>query len=142
MMKNKRVAYGLIAACLLIAGAILYYIVSNVTGIGFDSFGEQGTRLEFISDHSTRGFSKEKTIYTENGITAINFTGKINVNGSAEISVIDENEDIVYNEIYEKMEMQTIQLEITNLSPNSYNKLPFDSASRENKNIVTFSIKA
>jgi len=136
MMKNKRVAYGLIAACLLIAGAFLYYIVSNITGIGFDNFGEHGTRLEFVSDHKTRGFSKEKTIYTENGITTINFTGKITVNDSAEISVIAENGDIVYSEIYDKMKSQTIQLEITNLSPNSYYTIRFSSTDAQTGRLV------
>lgn len=135
-MKNKRVAYGLVAACILIAGAFLYYIVSDITGIGFDNFGGQGTRLEFVSDHNIMGFSKEKTIYTENGITTINFTGKITVNGSAEISVIAENGDVVYNEVYENMKSQTIQLEITNLTPNSYYTICFSSTDAQAGSLI------
>ena len=131
MRKNKRVACVLSVACLLVAGVFLYYIVSTITGIGFHNLGGQGTRLEFVSAHNTRGFSKEKTIYTENGITTINFTGKITVEGSAEISVIAENGDIVYSKSYENMKSQTIQLEITNLTPNSYYIIRFSSTDAE-----------
>jgi hypothetical protein len=133
MTKNRCVTYSLVIACLLLAGTILYYIASNITNF---NFSEQGTRLEFISDHNEKGFSKEKTIYTENGITTINFIGKITVNGTAEIAIIAANGNIVHSEIYKNMKSQTIRLEITNLFPNSYYIICFSSTDAQTGSLI------
>ena len=124
---NRRVVHSVTVACLLLAGVILYYIVVNTTGLGFSQFGEQRTRLEFVSEHSTKGFSKQKMIYTENGITSVNFTGKITVDGTAEIIVSAEDGTIIYRETYENMKSKSIQLDITDLSPFSYYTICFSS---------------
>jgi len=129
MKTNKKaVAYILVVACLLLASVILYYIVSDVTGLSFDNMGEQRTKLEFISENNTNvGFSRKETIYTENGITSANLSGKITVNGTAEISIISEDGNVVYSDIYTNVKSRPIKFELTGLSPYSYYTMKFSS---------------
>lgn len=66
----------------------------------FAGISEQGTRLEFNVDNPAGiGFNRDVTVYTENGITSVDFSGKITVDGTAEI-VVAANEDgrLVYSE--------------------------------------------
>lgn len=103
-------------------------MVSDVTGLSFDNMGEQRTKLEFISENNTNvGFSRKETIYTENGITSANLSGKITVNGTAEISIISEDGNVVYSDIYTNVKSRPIKLELTGLSPYSYYTMKFSS---------------
>lgn len=108
--KNKiRTAYILTTICLLIAGILLYYLLTNMfnnlTTSNWDKLKRisgKGTKLEFnIKNLSNIGFNGDITFYTENSITQVAFSGKITTDGTAKI-IVTANEDdmILYNETY------------------------------------------
>ena len=138
---NKKIeGYILVTIFLLLASAILYYIVSSITGLAFDNVGEQRTKLEFIyENNSDIGFDREETIYTENGITSINFSGKITVNGTAEISIISEDGNVVYSHIYTNVKSTSIKFRVTDLSPYSYYIVEFTSNDAQSGSLTLIS---
>lgn len=129
-MKKKiriRAAYIVTAICLLVAGALTYHLFTNIL-FEFGVSG-QGTRLEFNIDNPAGiGFNRDLTVYTENGITQVVFSGKITVDGTAEI-IVTANEDgsVVYSESYSNLESKTIDFVIDNLNPYTYYTLSFVS---------------
>lgn len=143
MRINKKVAaYILAAVCLLIAGAVLYYNVSDVTSLGFYNVGGQKASLEFISESDTDvGFSQEEKIYTENGITSVNFSGKITVDGTAEISIISEDGNVAYSDIYTNVKSKSTKFEVTDMSPYSYYTVKFSSTDAQTGSLTLTSDK-
>ncbi|GLC83288.1 hypothetical protein [Lacrimispora brassicae] len=132
MKKTNKViiAHVITWICIMAAGTLLYYLISNA--LQFEQFhlsNGEGTRFDFIIDSGTEvGFNRETIIYTENGINSIMFSGKIGVEGTAEISVVsDDDSGIVYSETYSNVKAQTIDFEVTDLVPYSYYTLRFSS---------------
>lgn len=129
-MKKKiriRTAYIVTALCLLVAGALLYHLLTNIS-FEFAVSG-QGTRFEFNIDNSAGpGFNRNVTVYTENGITKVDFSGKITVDGTAEI-IVTANEDgsVVYSKSYSDLKSETINFVIDSLNPYTYYTLTFAS---------------
>lgn len=139
MMKknNIRTAYILTAICLLIAGILLYYLLTNMfnnlTTSNWDELGRisgKGTKLEFnIKNRSNIGFNRDITFYTENGITQVAFSGNITTDGTAKIIVTSNEDDvIIYNETYSNIRKKTINFEVDHLLPYTYYTLRFSSA--------------
>ncbi|BDF70449.1 hypothetical protein CE91St41_23240 [Oscillospiraceae bacterium] len=117
-----RAAYIVAAVCLLAAGALLCH---------FFEFGVhgQGTRLAFnIDNPAGNGFSRDLTVYTENGITRAAFSGRITVDGTAEITVAaNEDGGVVYRESYTDLKSKTIEFVLDDLKPYAYYTLRFAS---------------
>ena len=124
-MKKKiriRAAYVVTAICLLAAGALFCRLFElGVHG--------QGTRLAFnIDNPAGNGFSRDLTVYTENGITRAAFSGRITVDGTAEITVTaNEDGSVVYRESYSNLRSKTIDFVVDNLNPYAYYTLRFAS---------------
>lgn len=132
MMKINKVniAHIITVICILIASALLYCISSNIfSGFRFDTRTGQGTTIDFISnDGAGVGFNRETIIYTEKGITSITFSGKISVDGTAQISVVsDDDGSIIYSKTYSDIRAKTIDFEVTGLAPYCYYTLRFSS---------------
>jgi len=130
---NKEItAHVITALCILVGGILLYHLITNdLQSEQFHIPDGQGTRFDLISDSGTRaGFNREAIIYTENGITSVAFSGKITVEGSAEISIVSDNDgSTAYSETYSDVKAKTINLEVTGLTPYSYYTLRFYSNS-------------
>lgn len=138
---NKKLEVSiLVIIILLLPSIILYYIVSFIAGQTFVNMGEQGTKLTFISENNTDiGFNREEAIYTESGITSINFSGKITVKGTADISIISEAGNVVYSHIYTNVKSTPIKFKVTGLSPNSYYFVKFTSEDAQSGSLTLIS---
>lgn len=129
-MKKKiriRTAHIVTALCLLVAGTLLYHLLTNIS-FEFGVEG-QGTGLEFnIDNPAGTGFNRDVTVYTENGITRVDFSGKITVDGTAEI-IVTANEDgsVVHSKSYSDLKSEAINFVIDNLNPCAYYILTFVS---------------
>ena len=137
MKKTNKVIIAHIATwlCIIAAGTLLYYLISNTLLFGqFPLSNGEGTRLNFTNNSGTQiGFDSETTLYTENGISSIVFSGRVTVEGTAEISVVsDDDGSTVYRETYSNVKAQTIDFEVTDLVPYSYYTLRFSSANGKN----------
>ncbi len=132
-MKNSnkiRVAYIITGVCILAAIALLILIFTNNFGdFNFTSNGYGGTKLEFMSNSGqANGFNREATLFADERIASVNFLGKITVDGTAEISVIsNENGSIVFSEIYTAVKSKKIALEAKDLAADTYYTLRFSS---------------
>lgn len=121
--------------CIITAGILLYYLISNTLLFGqFPLSKGDGTSLNFNNKSATQtGFNSETTVYTENGIDSIVFSGKVTVEGTAEICVVsDDDGSIVYRETYSNVKAQAIDFEVTGLVPYSYYTLRFSSGDAKN----------
>ena len=121
--------------CIIAAGTLLCYLISNTLLFGqFPLSKGDGTTLNFDNNSSTQiGFNSETTLYTENGIDSFVFSGKVTVEGTAEISVVsDDDGSIVYRETYSNVKAQAIDFEVTGLVPYSYYTLRFSSGDGKN----------
>ena len=134
--KNKVIIAHIVTwLCIIAAGTLLYYLISNTLLFGqFPLSTGEETKINFTNKSGTQiGFNSEMTLYTENGIDSIIFSGKVTVEGTAEISVVsDDDGSTVYRETYSNVKLQTINFEVTNLIPYSYYTLRFSSGDGRN----------
>jgi hypothetical protein len=122
-----KIGYILIGICLLTAGALLSHLLTNAVG-AWGGTSAQGTVLDFEVDSTGSGFHCEKTIYTENGMSGIVFSGKITVDGTAVIAIVAEDGSVVYDKTYTSVTAQALRFEVSGLSPYTYYTLKFSSS--------------
>lgn len=118
-----------IGICLLLAGALLFSVGSHaLASRGLTLASGTGTTLDFVSTNVTEtGFNRETTMYTENGITDVAFSGSVTVEGTAEISVVSDDGNVFYRETYSDADARAIRFTVTGLAPYSYYTLRFSS---------------
>lgn len=129
-INKRKTAYFMMGICLLAAGALLYYLLIPIfEDFEFKRIGRKGTTLEFDVDNPAgMGFDHDVTVYTENGITSVAFTGKVTVEGSAEIMVTaNEDNRVVYQGEYSHLNAEKIYFKVDDLVPYSYYTLRFSS---------------
>lgn len=129
MKKTTRIAAHLITViCILAAGGVLFHIISTCWNFGFAGVVGQGTRIEFKPNIQDNSFNKEMEIYTGDDITSVFFSGKITVDGTANISIISNDDgSTAYSKLYTAVKEEKIQFDVSNLAPDSYYTLIFSS---------------
>lgn len=134
---TKVAAYIITIICILAAGAVLYHIISTYWDFGFAGVIGQGTRLEFKPNIQGSGFSREMEMYTGDNITSIIFSGKITVDGTADISIVSNDDgSVVYSKFYTAVKEEKIQLDVSSLAPDSYYTLIFSSTDATKAHLI------
>ena len=138
-MKKTNTGHIIMAACLIAAGVMIYYLYANVfKDFVFGETNDQNTVIEFNNENSVQnGFNHDVVVYTEDGITECVFTGKITIKGSAEISMIsNEDDNVVYRRIYSDLDGTEISFKIDHLVPFTYYTLIFSSDNANNGRLL------
>ncbi len=128
-MKNRfRIAHIATGICILIA--ILLFIIIAVMFWDFD-WGTNvygGTKLEFSASSNNKGFNRESTLYLDEPISTVVFSGRITVHGTAEINVIsNDTSATVFRQSYTDVNSKKVTFHLDNLAANSYYTLRFSS---------------
>jgi hypothetical protein len=129
---NKtKIAHIITIICVSLSGVLFHHIFSKgAWEINFSGASAGGTRFKFDIDGG--GFDRGVTIYTENGITSVDFSGRITVRGTADIYITsNESGSIVYSETYTNTNAQKIDFKVSGLEPYSYYTLRFSSGDAE-----------
>lgn len=97
-----------------------------------------GTKIEFVtSTDSGTGFFHELEIYTNRGITSIALSGKITVDGTAEVKIIsNDTGSVVYTETFTSVNDKTVKINLSDLAPNAYYTITFSSEDAENGKLI------
>ncbi len=129
MKKTKiRATHIITVVCLIAAVVLLCFLFNDIFGTFGGAIG-QGTAFEFKADGlGNNGFSREAIVYTEDGVTYIKFSGNITTDGTAEISMItDDDAEIIYSRTYTAVNSEKVNIEVTGLTPQTYYILRFSS---------------
>jgi len=123
MKKTKiRAAHIVTAICIIAALGLLYSLFNNLF------VDTSRTVLRFTADGvRNEGFSREAVVYTEDGATYVNFSGNITTDGTAEISMIAEDGEVVYSDTYTAVKSKKLDIKIADLTPQTYYILRFSS---------------
>lgn len=126
---NTLLAHIITWICIISAGILLYYLVSNTTGLRqLHASNDSNTRFDFsINNDTNSGFNHKISIYTENGIENVLFNGTISVDGTAKITITSSDGVIIYNQTYSNIKNQSVAFEVTGLSPYQHYTLCFSS---------------
>jgi len=140
-MKNRRfaTAHVITGICILIAGVLLGFIVSgNLGDFSFSTATGHGTKIEFNANNGWEsGFNRQATLYTEDGLTSVTFSGKVTVDGTAELSIISNVDgSIAYSETYTDLNAKTIEVNVNGLTPNAYYTLRFFSNNAKKGHLI------
>ena len=126
-----RAAHIITGVCILAALALVGLIfTNNYWDFDFMSNGYGGTKLEFTSNSGqANGFNREATLYANESITSVSFSGKITVDGTAEISVISNDDgNILFSETYTNVKSKGIAIEVNDLAADTFYTLRFSSS--------------
>ncbi len=97
-----------------------------------------GAKIEFITNKSNgSGFIHENDIYTDGGITSIVLSGKITVDGTAQVKITsNDTGSIVYSRTFKPAKDEAIKIELNDLTPNAFYKITFYSEEAKSGKLI------
>jgi hypothetical protein len=130
VMGGKKKKMGIIISIAIIS-FIAFVVVTAflVKYFWYNVSGRDETRIEFVtSTGSSTGFNQENEIYTDGGITNLTLSGKITVDGTAEIKIIsNDTGSIIYTKTFTSINDEAVKINLKDLNPNVYYTITFYS---------------